>query len=118
MLRTFLIVFAGFMFVAIVYDVERNTRAPIGEAKIGTDFVGSCQTITDDCVDVVKNALMDAMESGRINAECMAKWPDERPMTRSIVIWLNAHTELHPLPENDAIIKAADAIWPCTPPSP
>ncbi|HEX4294247.1 MAG TPA: hypothetical protein VHZ29_08945 [Rhizomicrobium sp.] len=44
---------------------------------------------------------------------CLAHRPGHIAVARGAVIWLNAHSEMHPLLAEDGITRDADAIWPC-----
>jgi hypothetical protein len=87
---------------------DENTRI-----TITADFVGQCQTDKPECVDMVYDAMRWAVAQHRITRACLARRPSARAMARGTVTWLNAHVELHPLPVEQGIARAADAIWPC-----
>jgi hypothetical protein len=89
-------------------DFDPNTRI-----TITADFVGQCQTEKPQCADMVVDAMRWEVAQKRITRTCLSKRPSARTMARGTVIWLNAHTEKHPLPVEQGIADAADAIWPC-----
>ncbi len=82
-------------------------------ATITADFVGRCQTLKPECIAMIDGAMDWALAHGRVTKACLAHRPGHRTIARGTVIWLNAHTELHPLLVEDGITRAADAIWPC-----
>jgi hypothetical protein len=49
----------------------------------------------------------------RVTKACLAHRPGHIGVARGAVIWLNAHSEMHPLLAEDGITRDADAIWPC-----
>jgi hypothetical protein len=101
--------------VAAVAIVWRAAQDEPGDARaaITADFVGRCQSEKPDCVAMVHDAMAWEAARHRITQACLAKRPSERTMARGLVIWLNAHPETHPLPADEGIARAADAVWPC-----
>jgi hypothetical protein len=89
-------------------DFDPNARI-----TITADFVAQCQTEKPECAQMVTDAMRLAVRNEGLSRSCLAKRPSARTMARGTVIWLNAHTELHPLPVEQGIAKAAEAIWPC-----
>jgi hypothetical protein len=89
-------------------DYDKNTRI-----AITADFVAQCQIDKPQCADTVYNAMRWAVGHRRLTRACLSKRPSARTMARGTVGWLNAHVELHPLPVEQGIARAADAIWPC-----
>lgn len=98
--------------VAVVWR-EAAEREPDVRIAITADFVSHCQTEKPECVDMVTGAMRWAVSKEGLSRTCLSKRPSARTMARGTVIWLNAHTETHPLPAEQGIAKAADAIWPC-----
>jgi hypothetical protein len=86
---------------------------PTARITITADFVGQCQTEKAECAQMVTDAMRWAVSHEGLSRSCLAKRPSARTMARGTVIWLNAHTETHPLPVEQGIAKAAEAIWPC-----
>ena len=62
---------------------------------------------------MVRGARRWALARGRVTKTCAARRPGPRTAARGAVIWLNAHPELHPLPIEEGLTRAEDAIWPC-----
>ena len=114
MLRILGIVFVAFLAVAVFFDVEKNlSDAPDqGIANVG-EFVGACQSIRAQCLKLVDDAMRAERKDRRIDRACLDRRPKLRGLMQGVIIWLNAHPELHPLPAEDGILRAADAIWPC-----
>jgi len=107
---------AGLCLAAALAFVWRDVSRSGGEiARMTTtaDFVGQCQTEKSQCAEAVTGAMRWAVAQRRITRACLSKRPSARTMARGTVIWLNAHVELHPLPVELGIARAADAIWPC-----
>lgn len=80
---------------------------------ITVDYVTHCQTMTDECYAAVGQAIDWALAQGRATKACMARRPGRRAIARGALIWLNAHVELHPLPVEEGITRAMDAVWKC-----
>lgn len=89
-------------------DLDPNARVPIT-----ADFVAQCQLDKPQCSDMVVDAMRWEVNRKRITRTCLSKRPSARIMARGTVTWLNAHIEKHPLPIDQGIADAADAIWPC-----
>ena len=45
--------------------------------------------------------------------ECLAHMPGRRAIARGALIWLNAHVEIHPMPADEGIARAMEAVWRC-----
>ena len=99
--------------VAFIWREASDTYDPNARIPITADFVAQCQLNKPQCADMVTDAMRWEVNQGRITRTCLSKRPSARTMARGTVIWLNAHPELHPLPAEQGIAKAADAIWPC-----
>jgi hypothetical protein len=100
--------------VAVVWrDVSKNDDDQDARIAIAADFVGQCQTEKPECVDLVTGAMRWSVRNEGLSRSCLARRPSARTMARGVVTWLNAHTEAHPLPAEQGIAMAADAIWPC-----
>jgi hypothetical protein len=113
---------AGFFTIALlclaaaaagIWRAARESEPDDARAAVTADFVGKCQSQTPDCVAMVRDAMAWEVAHHRVTAVCLAKRPSERTMARGAIIWLNAHPETHPLPAEQGIARAADAIWPC-----
>jgi hypothetical protein len=98
--------------VAVIWRETMESGLP-KPATITADFVAQCQTEKPECADMVTGAMRWDVNAKGLSRTCLAKRPSARTMARSIVIWLNAHPETHPLPMEQGVVKAADAIWPC-----
>jgi hypothetical protein len=99
--------------VAVIWRDAGGDHDPTARITITADFVGQCQTEKPQCAQRVSDAMRWAVKNEGLSRSCLAKRPSARTMARDTVIWLNAHTELHPLPVEQGIAKAAEAIWPC-----
>jgi len=111
MLRIFAAAFVVFLAVAVFFDVEKNMAdGPDERIANAGEFVGACQSVKAQCLKLVDEAMQSETKRGRA---CPGRRPKIAAMTRGIVVWLGAHPELHPLPVDAGIVRAADAIWPC-----
>ena len=99
--------------VAFIWREANDEYDPNARVTITADFVGQCQTEKSECADMVTDAMRWDVNTKGLSRSCLAKRPSARTMARGIVIWLNAHIEKHPLPVDQGIADAADAIWPC-----
>ena len=99
--------------IAIVWREASDEYDPSARITITADFVGQCQTEKPQCADMVTDAMRWEVAQRHISRTCLAKRPSARTMARGTVIWLNAHVEKHPLPMEQGVADAADAIWPC-----
>ncbi|HWE05845.1 MAG TPA: hypothetical protein VG274_04000 [Rhizomicrobium sp.] len=98
--------------VAVIWRETTESGLP-KPATITAYFVAQCQMEKPECADMVTGAMRWDVNAKGLSRTCLAKRPSARTMARDTVIWLNAHTELHPLPVEQGIAKAAEAIWPC-----
>jgi hypothetical protein len=98
---------------AVIWRAGSDGFDPNARITLTAEFVGRCQTEKPDCAQWVSDAMRWAVNHEGLSRSCLAKRPSARTMARGTVIWLNAHTELHPLPMEQGIAKAAEAIWPC-----
>jgi hypothetical protein len=99
--------------VAVVWRETGDTFDPNARITITADFVAQCQLDKPQCPDMVTDAMRWEVAQKRITRTCLSKRPSARTMARGTVTWLNAHIEKHPLPIDQGIADAADAIWPC-----
>jgi len=99
--------------IAVVWHEASDEFDPTARITITADFVGQCQAEKPQCAQWVSDAMRWAVKNEGLSRACLAKRPSARTMARGTVRWLNAHTELHPLPAEQGIAKAAEAIWPC-----
>lgn len=99
--------------VAIIWREAGDEFDPSARITITADFVGQCQRDKPQCPEMVTDAMRWEVSQKRITRTCLSKRPSARTMARGTVIWLNAHAEKHPLPVEQGIADAADAIWPC-----
>ena len=99
--------------IAIVWREASDDFDPTARVPITADFVAQCQIDNPQCADMVVDAMRWEVKQKRITRLCLSKRPSARTMARGTVTWLNAHVEKHPLPMEQGIGDAADAIWPC-----
>jgi hypothetical protein len=99
--------------IAVVWREAGDEFDPAARIAISADFVGQCQTEKPQCAQWVSDAMRWSVNNEGLSRSCLSKRPSARTMARGVVIWLNAHPETHPLPVEEGIAKAADAIWPC-----
>ncbi|HTT96966.1 MAG TPA: hypothetical protein VMF58_02875 [Rhizomicrobium sp.] len=99
--------------IAFIWREANDTYDPNARVAITADFVAQCQTEKTDCAKMVTDAMRWDVDNKGLSQSCLAKRPSARTMARGVVIWLNAHPQTHPLPVEQGIVKAADAIWPC-----
>ena len=99
--------------VAVVWHEASDEFDPTARITITADFVGQCQTDKPQCAQWVTYAMRWAVKNEGLSRSCLAKRPSAHTMARNTVIWLNAHTELHRLPVEQGIARAAETIWPC-----
>lgn len=100
--------------VAFIWREASDDYDPNVRIAITADFVGQCQTEKPECAQMVTDAMHWAVSKEGLSRSCLAKRPSARTMARGIVIWLNAHPKTHPLPVEQGIAKAAEAVWPCS----
>lgn len=100
---------------AIVWRTANESETGYtGEGILVTvDYVSHCQTMTEECYAAADHATQWALAHRRLTKACLAQRPSRRAVARGALIWLNAHVEVHPLPVEEGITRAADAIWPC-----
>jgi len=101
---------------AIAWHTANEGDVPEYDGKdilITVDYVTHCQKMTEECYAAADAAIDAALKDGRTTAACMARRPSRRAIARGALIWLNAHVELHPLPVDEGIARAMDAVWPC-----
>jgi len=99
--------------IAIVWREASDEYDPKARITITADFVAQCQTDKPQCPEMVTDAMRWEVAQHRITRTCLSKRPSARTMARGTVTWLNAHVEKHPLPMEQGVADAADAIWPC-----
>lgn len=99
--------------VAIVWREASDEYDPNARIALTADFVAQCQPVKPECANMVTDAMRWDVATNMLSKSCLAKRPSAHTMARGIVIWLNAHPEKHPLPVEQGIVAAADAIWPC-----
>ena len=102
--------------VAIVWRAATEEDLPEYDGKdilITADYVAHCQKMTAECYAAVDAAIEAALRNGRTTPACMARRPGRRAIARATLIWLDGHVELHPLPVEDGIVRAMEAVWPC-----
>jgi hypothetical protein len=99
--------------VAFIWRDANNEYDPNARIAITAVFVAQCQTDKPQCAGMVTDAMRWDVGKQGLSRDCLSRRPSARTMARGIVIWLNAHPETHPLPVEQGISKAADAIWPC-----
>jgi hypothetical protein len=101
---------------AIVWRTATEGDVPEYDGKsilITADYVTHCQKMTEECHAAADAAIEAALKSGRTTAACMARRPSRRAIARGALTWLDGHVELHPLPVEDGIARAMEAVWPC-----
>jgi hypothetical protein len=102
---------------AIVWRTASEGEIPEYDGKdilITADYVAHCQKMTAECYDAADKSIDWALAHRRVTAACLSR-PSRHAMARGALIWLDAHVELHPLPVEDGITRAMDAVWPCKP---
>lgn len=102
--------------VAIVWRTATEEDLPQYDGKsilITADYVTHCQKMTAECYDAADTAIDAALKNGRTTAACMAKRPNRHAVARGALIWLDGHVELHPLPVEEGLLQAIEAVWPC-----
>jgi hypothetical protein len=94
--------------VAILWRAATESDPGDTRAAIVADYVGRCQTMSEECY-----ALADVAIAHAATKDCAPHRPGRRAIARGALIWLNAHPELHPLPLDEGFARAMDAAWPC-----
>jgi hypothetical protein len=102
--------------VAIIWRAATEEDMPQYDGKsilITADYVTHCQKMTGECYAAADAAIDAALKSGRTTSACMARRPSRHAIARAALIWLDGHVELHPLPAEEGLLRAMEAVWPC-----